>query len=549
MSEVIGIPDRSIKTRPRELEHPEIWNFNVQKHDAKRAGTHFDLRLVDPQTGIAHSWATRNLPKASGERVLAVQQPNHTAAYSSWSGNIPEGYGAGNVSLFSSDKVEVTKSAPDHISFNVYKSTGDTEHYTLIHTGGDDWLFVNNTPTKVTRPEIDISKPKFKSISPADIDVEDKSQILSAKIDGAMNAFLLRKNRPIEVYSYRPSKKGPSKLIEHTFRTELYKTKTPEHMKGSTVLLGEIFAKDSKSGKALSNRDTSSRLLSNVWKSRELQEHAPLSNIVFDVVRHENKDVSNAPYATKLNILQQITKDIPELKMPELAATSQEKRKLLASVSSGRHPLTSEGVVIYNLDKSVPDKAKLFKDFDVRIQSIFPGEGKYKDKAAGGFEYSYIGNNTIVGRVGSGFNDQLRKEMFANPGQFRGTVVRVISQEKLPSGALRVPIYKDIRSESWPRMRKSADIIQKKITDPAVLRKKDYKTVTPAEAELKMHSNEANGPILGDSMDNVPVWNKLAKEIGIKTNAPVPNIDKPMALAADPTKVNKANTIITKLLR
>ena len=228
MSEVIGIPDRSIKTRPRELEHPEIWNFNVQKHDAKRAGTHFDLRLVDPQTGIAHSWATRNLPKASGERVLAVQQPNHTAAYSSWSGNIPEGYGAGNVSLFSSDKVEVTKSAPDHISFNVYKSTGDTEHYTLIHTGGDDWLFVNNTPTKVTRPEIDISKPKFKSISPADIDVEDKSQILSAKIDGAMNAFLLRKNRPIEVYSYRPSKKGPSKLIEHTLSTELVTWSKPE---------------------------------------------------------------------------------------------------------------------------------------------------------------------------------------------------------------------------------------------------------------------------------------------------------------------------------
>ena len=447
----IGIPDRNIKTRPRELEHPEVWNFNVQKHDAKRAGTHFDLRLVDPQTGIAHSWAARNLPKSPGERVLAVHQPNHTAEYSTWEGNIPEGYGAGNVSLFSSDKVEVTKSAPDHVSFNVYKSTGDTEHYTLIHTGGDDWLFVNNTPTKTTRPEINISKPKFKSISTSDIDVEDKSQILSAKIDGAMNAFLLRKGHPIEVFSYRPSKKGPSKLIEHTFRTELYKTKTPEYMKGSTVLLGELFAKD-KSGKALSNRDTSSRLLSNVWKSRELQRHAPLSNIVFDVIRHENKDVSNLPYSEKLHILQNITKEIPELKMPELAATSQEKRKLLKSISSGRHPLTSEGVVIYNLDQPVPEKAKLFKDYDVRIHDIFPGEGKYKGIGAGGFTYSHVGNNTIVGRVGTGFNDEMRRQMFKNPEVFRGLIVRVISQEKLPkTHALRMPVYKDIRSESWPR--------------------------------------------------------------------------------------------------
>ena len=545
----LGIPDRSIKTRPRELEHPEVWNFNVQKHDAKRAGTHYDLRLVDPQTGIAHSWAARNLPKMSGDRVLAVHQPNHTAEYSTWSGNIPEGYGAGNVSLFSSDKVEVTKSAPDHITFNVYKSTGDTEHYTLIHTGGDDWLFTNSTPTKTTRPEIDISKPKFKSISPGAINTEDASQILAAKIDGAMNAFLLRKNRPIEVYSYRPSKKGKAKLIEHTFRTNLYKVKTPEHMKGSTVLLGEIFAKDTKSGKALSNRDTSSRLLSNVWKSRELQRQAPLSNIVFDVVRHENKDVSNLPYAEKLHILQNITRDVPELKMPELATTSQEKRKLLKSISSGKHPLTSEGVVVYNLGKPVPEKAKLFHDFDVRIHDIFPGEGKYKGTGAGGFTYSHVGNNTVVGRVGSGFNDQLRREMFATPEQFRGAVVRVLAQEKLPSGALRMPVYKDIRSESWPRMKKHAAIIEKKITDPAVLRKKDFSTVVPVEPDLKVHANEAHGPVLGDSMDNVPVWNKLAKEVGVRVKGPVQNIGAPTTLASDPTKQNKANTIMTKLIR
>jgi hypothetical protein len=445
-----GIPNKQLKSDIPLFSDPRITTFSIQNHVAKKAGQHYDLRLI--LDGKAYSWAARNLPAKSGDRTLAVRQPDHTSEYATWEGNIPEGYGAGNVRLFSSDKVEVTKSAPDHITFNVYKSTGDTEHYTLIHTGGDDWLFTNSTPTKTTRPEIDISKPKFKSISPTSIDTENRAQILSAKIDGAMNAFLLRKNRPIEVYSYRPSKRGKAKLIEHTFRTDLYKIKTPEHMKGSTVLLGEIFAKDIKSGKALSNRDTSSRLLSNVWKSRELQKRAPLSNIVFDVVRHENKDVSNLPYAEKLHILQNITRDIPGLKMPELAATSQEKRKLLKSISSGKHPLTSEGVVVYNLDKPVPEKAKLFHDFDVRIRDIFPGKGKYKGIGAGGFTYSHVGNNTIVGRVGTGFNDEMRKQMFKNPEVFKGLIVRVTSQEKLPkTHALRMPVYKDIRSESWPR--------------------------------------------------------------------------------------------------
>jgi hypothetical protein len=98
-------------------------------------------------------------------------------------------------------------------------------------------------------------------------------------------------------------------------------------------------------------------------------------------------------------------------------------------------------------------------------------------------------------------------------------------------------------------MKKLSDIIQKKITDPAVLKKKDYSAVAPAEPDLKIHSNEANGPILGDSMDNVPVWNKLAKEVGVRVKGPIQDIGKPTALAQDPTKVNKANTIMTKLIR
>ena len=461
---VLGIPDRSIKTSPRELRAPEIWQLAVQQHMAERAGKHFDLRLIDPNTRIAHSWAVRSLP-AIGQMVLAVNQPDHTAEYSVWSGRIHSGYGAGDVQLFSNDRVEVTKSDAKHVLFNVYKSNGDTERYALILTGGDNWLFYNVTPTRKTRPEVQIEKPKYSTIEPKNIDTGNTKQILAPKVDGALNAFVLRKNKPIEVYSYRPSKKGPSKLIDHTFRTNLYKSKVPDTMTGSTVLLGELFAKDKQSGIALSSRDTAARLLSNVWRSRDLQKTGPIDNIVFDVARYKGKDVSGLPYSKKLEILKKITNDIPALNMPPLATTAHEKQSLISDIKEGAHPLTREGVVVYDLDRAVPLKAKFFQDFDVRVKDVFEGEGKYKGNAAGGFTYAPIEEGK-GGRVGSGFSDKMRTDLWEHPESFKGLVARVIAQEKLPSGALRVPIFKDFRAETWPRKNNgTGDYIRTKLRE------------------------------------------------------------------------------------
>ena len=39
----------------------KVWTMAVQEHNAKRAGKHWDFRLVDPHTTYAHSWA---LPKS-----------------------------------------------------------------------------------------------------------------------------------------------------------------------------------------------------------------------------------------------------------------------------------------------------------------------------------------------------------------------------------------------------------------------------------------------------------------------------------------------------
>ncbi len=459
----LGIPNVLMKRPPRSIKSPELWNFNIQRHDAKRAHLHFDLRLVDPQTGIAHSWATRYLPTNPGEKVLVTQQPDHTAAYSTWEGTIPEGYGAGTVKLFSSDKVEVTKSQPGEVLFNVYKTNGDTARYALIQTGGDKWLFTNVTPTKTSRPELNISKPHFKQVSIKNVDINNAQEILAPKIDGAMNVISLRPHKPVEVFSYRPSKKGAAKVIDHTFRSNLYTKIVPPSMKGTTILLGEVFARNNKTGKVMTQRDTSARLLSNVWKSRNLQETGQLKIMPWGILQYQNKDVSELPYSQKLELLQQINKQIPEFESLPLAQTPQEKQKLLATISNEKHPDTKEGVVIYNRNKPWPIKAKLFHDYDVVIHSMFPGEGKWVDRGVGGFYYLHPGSNKVVGKTGSGFSDKERIEMFHHPEKYVGQLARVLAQEQLPSGALRMPVFKDIRAEKWPRhkMNKQANNMDK----------------------------------------------------------------------------------------
>lgn len=444
-----GIPSKHVKDVPR-ISSPEVWRYAIQHHKAHRAGEHYDLRIVDDKSGKAYSWAVRYLPTNPGDKVLAKLQPTHTATYSTWSGTIESGYGAGHVKLFEHDKIELTKADPEHLTFNVYKTNGDTERYALIHTGGDDWLFHNTTPTRLTRPEIPQEKPSYKSTSITALDYNDPNQVWSPKIDGALNVFVLRKGKNIESYSYRPSKKGATKLIDHTFRLPFYQTSVPKAFKGKTVVLGEVFARD-RMGNVLPTTDTSARLLSNVWRSRELQQNAPLDAVIHNVLKYNGRDVSNKPYAEKLEILKRISSAIPQLKLPPLAQTPEQKEQMLNEITSGKSPLTREGIVMYDLKHHTPIKAKIMEDYDVYVKNIFPGEGKYKNVGAGGFTYSHTPSGPTAGRVGSGMSDALRKQMWNNPGMFEGATARVFAQEQLPSGALRMPVLKDFRFEQWSK--------------------------------------------------------------------------------------------------
>lgn len=139
-----GIPkSRKIETLPH-FRRPRDWTMVVQVHDAKRAGKHWDLRLVDPKTEMAHSFAVPRgrFPGAKDRMLLAIQQPTHTANYAlNFEGEIPAGtYGAGKVTQELKEKVRILKSSDDKLQFE----RPDGNKYTLFRTKDSNWGIVKN---------------------------------------------------------------------------------------------------------------------------------------------------------------------------------------------------------------------------------------------------------------------------------------------------------------------------------------------------------------------------------------------------------------------
>jgi len=435
----IGIPDRG-----RFVDIPSTtesrWTGNIQYHEAKKAGAHYDIRLSPPGSSDALSWAVRRLP-SPGLKTKAIEQPTHESSYMGWEGEIESGYGAGTVRSVFFDKIEVLESKPDKILFNVYKGQG-VDRYMLMHTGGREWLLYNYTG--VTNKQVPDYKPHYKAIDLQNLRTDIKDEVWAPKIDGAHNTVLIRPNKRLDVYSYRMSKKsgGP---IDHSYRTDLYKLRGPVDL-GDTVVRTELYVpgKDSSVIGGILN--------SNVWKSRELQKQVgKLKPAIIDIVKYRGKNVEKMPYEEKLKMLKEISTKIPELEMPPLAITQQEKMKLKDDIISGRYPLTSEGIVVYKTKEAIPYKSKSNEDFDVLITGVFaakPGS-KYEGNAIGGFVGIPENTRTKI-RIGSGLSDELRREAYLNPNKYIGLWAKVTgNMQYAKSGKLRMPIFKEFRYEKY----------------------------------------------------------------------------------------------------
>ena len=432
-----GPSSREIKAIP-EVKG-EVWLFGLQEHHAKKSGKHFDLRLGDP-TGKAHSWySTKGGPTLPnpGESKIVRQTFTHKNDYMPFQGKLESGHGQGNVFLKQYAYALIHSASPKKIVFSVTKGKS-TEDYGLVHLGGVTWLLVNMTAPKEQQPK---GRDRYREIGWKDSErdklIAEDDVVVGAKLDGAHSLVLLRPGKRARAFSYREGKTGD--LLEYTHKVaDLYNTKYKGS--GDTILRGEVMALK-KDGSPLAAEKVGGLLNSTVLNSLGEQVASKLRTkiFLFDAVKVNGKDMSGLPYQDRVKVLRDISAKYPVFGVVPTAVTKEEKVALMKAIETEAHPLTREGVVIWT--KKGPVKSKIRKDWDVYVRDIFEGEGKYKGKAAGGFSYSFSRKGPIAGKVGTGFTDDFRKDLWENRKKYKGLVARLTAERQHESGALAKPSF------------------------------------------------------------------------------------------------------------
>ena len=465
--EALGIPDRKRFGDVSQIPRDQLIKWVIQQHDARRAGKHFDVRLGTPQTGL-YSWATKKeLPQPGGKTML-FQQPVHRYDYAGFQGSIPSGYGAGTVKTYDMGTIGVQEASNDKIKFFTAHK-GSPEFYTMIRTTGPrkgsgrtartqggSWLLINTTPVKAPQflgmDEKGMGKLKYKSVPAADVEkLFTKGNIVQSKVDGASMLYKLFHDH-IEAVSYRVGKSGaPIVHSQRLFGPGGLKAKIPPELAG-TVLRGEAYG--TRQGKSIPAQELGGLLNSGVAKSLEAQKQkgVQLRTMLFDVAGEQDK-----PYAERLAKLQKVIAFLPKDKfhLPESATEPAAMKNLWEQVSTGKNPLTSEGVVAWP-EQGPPTKVKVTPESDVWVKGVFPGEKGLAGVGAGGFEYGTSPEGPVVGRVGTGFSEEARKQMLTDPDSWVGRMARIRSMGQFPGGAHRAPAFLALH-EDYPN--KTAELI------------------------------------------------------------------------------------------
>lgn len=109
-----------------------------------------------------------------------------------------------------------------------------------------------------------------------------------------------------------------------------------------------------------------------------------------------------------------------------------------------------EGAMVKDLDAPYkfgrgPEvmKLKAFFDADLKIEKLIEGTGKHTGKL-GSVGVNYQG---VEVQVGSGFSDELRETIWADPDSFVGRTIEVRYQEVTPDGSLRFPTFVCFRND------------------------------------------------------------------------------------------------------
>jgi len=454
---------RTPEPKGKQPKGEETRRYVVHRHHATRL--HWDVRLE--MRGILASWAVPNGPPLeAGKRRLAVHTEDHPIEYLTFHGVIPDGYGAGTMTIWDTGTYEVLEEKPNELKIRMKGKRLDGE-WVLVQTKqneGRDWLMIKHgTPPK--------NDPLLAKIEPmlaaaADEPFDSPEFTYEPKWDGV---------RTIAFVDGGEVRLQTRNLLDCT-KQYPEATQAAEALTGAyhAILDGEIVALDEK-GVPSFQRLQPRMHVSDESTVRKLRKSTPVIYQVFDILYADGEDLTRKPLRDRLKRLDEALTPMGSIRRSEgFPGTG------IALFEAAREQ-GIEGIVAKRLDSIYQPgarspawvKIKAFRTMECVIGGWTAGQGG-RTKTLGALLLGVYRDGKLqpVGHVGTGFDERTLRDLLKLLEEHESPTSPFATQPRtnqparwcLPElvceveyveitrdGTLRHPTYRGLRPDVDPR--------------------------------------------------------------------------------------------------
>ena len=376
--------------------------YVVHRHHATRL--HWDVRLE--MHGILASWAVpQGPPLEGGKRRLAVHTEDHPIEYLTFHGVIPDGYGAGSMTIWDTGTYELIEEKPNELKIRMKGTRLDGE-WVIVQTKqneGRDWLMIKHGTPPKNDPLLAKIEPMLASAADEPFDSPDFTY--EPKWDGV---------RTIAFVDGGEVRLQTRNLLDCT-KQYPEATQAAEALTGAyhAILDGEIVALD-QNGAPSFQRLQPRMHVSDESTVRKLRKSTPVIYQVFDILYADGEDLTRKPLRERLRRLDEALTPMGSIRRSEgFPGTG------IALFEAAREQ-GLEGIIAKRLDSIYQPgarspawvKIKAFRTMECVIGGWTAGQGG-RTKTLGALLLGVYRDGKLqpVGHVGTGFDERTLRDL------------------------------------------------------------------------------------------------------------------------------------------
>jgi bifunctional non-homologous end joining protein LigD len=385
---------------PADIALGEGSSFVVHRHHATRL--HYDLRLE--QDGTLKSWAVpKGLPPRPGIIRLAVATEDHPLEYLNFEGTIPKGqYGGGDMWIYARGKYAITKEKKGGFYFRLQSKELNAE-YSTHNTKEKEWVV-----QRVDKPQIDYLRD---AIEPMLAGAQDKPPqstnfLYEVKWDG-IRAMISLDEGQVTIRSRN----------QHDITAKFPELVIPEEaFRASAGLFdAEIVCLD-EAGKPVFKNVIHRLQQTTDGAIERAKAKYPVVCYVFDCLYLDGRPIVNEPLVRRRAWLKDAIKRGTPYRVSETVEEGDELFKAAAAMGL-EGIIAKEKTSTYQPGKRSVQwlKIKTRQTVDCIIIGYTKGKGD-REALFGALQIAVVdeGNLKYVGKVGTGFDTKLMREIFSD---------------------------------------------------------------------------------------------------------------------------------------